>query len=117
MIHLMALGPHVTLRTNHVQAVRKEEGVEQMTACGQLVDAIKVLFSVISDRDDAAVPVGRACAAQPGAAQEATPLWLHRQEFDEVRASLHDSSTLLPAAGRRLGSYQVGFLPVVPTWG
>jgi len=43
-------------------------------------------------------------------------IWLGRRGCEAAAAQLVASTLLVPPAGRRLGVFEVGYLPVAPTW-
>ena len=51
--------------------------------------------------------------AEPGGARL---LWLGAQCCEAVAAELRASARLVPPPSRRLGAFEVGYLPVAPTW-
>lgn len=51
--------------------------------------------------------------AEPGGARL---LWLGAQGCEAVAAELRVSARLVPPPSRRLGAFEVGYLPVAPTW-
>jgi hypothetical protein len=43
-------------------------------------------------------------------------LWLNRRGCATACKQLRDSVRLIPPRSRRLGDFQLGYLPVAPTW-
>lgn len=103
-IALTLVGTYVALFTNHAWAA-DALGCTEEEALDSTVDALKVLFT-----EDAA-----AFALSDG---EAQPSWicLPSDECARVLKNLYWSSQVLPPLARKVGSLNIGYFAIAPTW-
>ena len=120
------LCPYLTLHTNRplqLSCAAAAGDAPQTGSSGVATDALKVMWATLGPT------VGGAAENDPEAAAATAAAWrqwvedgsmmrLHllAGECGEMLASLHVAALALPPSTRRVGAFNVGHMPIVPSW-